>query len=74
MPELFTTTDHDGDKLNVERISCKNCLTDFTFTKTCAKDTLIITIASEDGHRSVILSDDDVARLTVALAQTVETN
>lgn len=70
MTHVFSSTDRDGDTLNVERISCKNCLTDFTFTKVCANDTFVITITGEDGHRSVILSDNDLARLTEALAQT----
>jgi hypothetical protein len=51
---IFTTTDIDGDTLTVT---------------TETDDFLTITVGGEDGHRSVYLTEDDVARLTEALAQ-----
>jgi hypothetical protein len=51
---IFSVTDIDGDTLAVEAYGPNQ----WTFT-----------VAGEDGHRSVILSDDDIARLTEALAQ-----
>ena len=51
---IFTATDADGDKLAVEEYG---------------PGQWVFTTAGEDGHRSVILSDDDLARLSEALAQ-----
>jgi hypothetical protein len=53
---LFTSTDTDGDTLMVA--NCESGLRQYT-----------VTVSGEDGHRTVILSEDDLARLTEALAQ-----
>jgi hypothetical protein len=50
---IFTATDCDGDTLAVEAYG---------------PGQWAVTVAGEDGHRTVILSDDDVARLTEVLA------
>ena len=54
MPALFTATDKDGDTLNVEEYGPGQWL---------------IEVIGEDGYRQVLLSEDDIARLTEALAQ-----
>jgi hypothetical protein len=50
---IFTATDCDGDKLAVEAYG---------------PGQWAFTVAGEDGHRTVLLSDDDVARLTGVLS------
>ena len=51
---IYTTTDTDGDTLNIEEYG---------------PGQWIIEVSGEDGHRQVLLSEDDIARLTEALAQ-----
>jgi hypothetical protein len=50
---IFSATDTDGDTLAIESFGPSQ----YAFT-----------VAGEDGHRTVLLSDDDVARLTELLA------
>ena len=50
---LFTATDTDGDTLTIER----------------NEDGITATITGEDGHRTVILTADDLNRLSGAAAQ-----
>lgn len=52
---IFTTTDADGDTLNVLRIKGRN------------GPTWLFTAKGEDGHRSVYLSADDRRELAQAL-------
>ena len=51
---IFTATDSDGDELSVEGDDAKH---------------LIFTVAGEDGHRSVVLSYTDAARLAEVIRQ-----
>jgi len=51
---LFSSTDSDGDKLTV-------------FAQPGFR-TFQFTVSGEDGHRTVYLSDDDVARLSEKLS------
>ena len=48
---LFTATDTDGDTITIERND----------------GVVTATIAGEDGHRTVILTDADIDRLRAAL-------
>jgi hypothetical protein len=50
---IFTASDTDGDTLAIESYGPGQ----YAFT-----------VAGEDGHRTVLLSDDDIARLTELLA------
>ena len=53
MPALFTTTDADGDTITIERND-----EGFGF---------IAAITGEDGHRSVLLMEEDIERLARSL-------
>jgi hypothetical protein len=51
---IFTAIDIDGDTLAVDKYGPQQWA---------------VTVAGEDGHRTVILSEDDIARLTEVLAK-----
>lgn len=60
--ELFTATDEDGDTLTIIQPTRLGQRAGWV-----TKGELVLTVSGEDGHRSVLLNEDQIIQMVVAL-------